>query len=198
MLYYFSYMTVSIQTISALLAVILALVGNIPYLRSIIRGQVQPHPYTWMIWSIVSMVTFFGAVQRGAGIGALPTGIAELFTIIIFFYSLRYGWRSIRPIDHIFLGIALLGIIPWIITRDPTISVITVVSIDLVAFISTLRKAYTDPTTEHPGLYMSNVGRHILTLISLRTYNIATTLHSIVMIITNTMMSYFIIRKKSK
>ncbi len=189
-------MTLSLQTVFAGLAVILALIGNIPYLRSIIRSTVQPHPYTWMIWSIVSMVTFFGALQRGAGIGALPTGIAELFTIIIFFYSLRYGWRSIRPVDHIFLGIALLGIIPWVITRDPTLSVITVVSIDLVAFIPTLRKASTDPKTEHAGLYIANVIRHILTLLALRTYNIATTLHSIVMIITNTLMTYFITRKK--
>jgi hypothetical protein len=186
----------------AVIASILAIVGNISYLKDVFKGRVLPHPYTWFIWSIVSMTTFFGGLAKGAGIGALPTGIAEGFTIIIFLFSLKYLFQGkaghIRAIDNYFLVIALLGLIPWALTKDPTISVVIVVLIDIVAFIPTLRKTWLHPDTEKPLLYEMNVSRHVLTLFSLQTYNVATTFHSIAMICTNTIMTIFIKRKGGK
>lgn len=184
--------------IIAIIAAMLAVVGNVPYLLDIIKKRVQPHPYTWFVWSIVSCIIFFGQLARGAGIGALPTAASEIFTIIIFFLSLQYGFKKIRRIDTYFLIIALVGIIPWILTKDPTISVIIAVSIDLTAFIPTIRKTWLNPETETPLLYSTNVLRHILMLFSLQAYNIATTLHSIVMITTNTLMAGMIIGSKKK
>lgn len=190
------------KEILAIIASILAIVGNISYLKDTIKGNVKPHPYTWFIWSIVSMTTFFGGLVKGAGIGALPTGVAEAFTIVIFLYSLQYLFKKhkghIHKSDHYFFVIALLGLIPWALTKDPTISVIVVVAIDVVAFIPTLRKTWIRPQTERPLLYEMNVSRHILTLFALNSYNIATTLHSIAMICTNTLMTLFIkIRTRS-
>ncbi len=188
------------KIILAIIASILAVIGNISYLRDVLREKIRPHPYTWLIWSIVSCVTFFGQLQKGAGIGALPTGVAEAFTILIFIFSLKYlfkgGVGHIRKIDTYFLIVALLGLIPWAMTKDPTISVIIVVSIDVVAFIPTLRKTWAHPKTEQPMLYGMNVARHILTLFSLNAYNIATALHSIAMICTNTVMTAFIKMRK--
>ena len=184
------------QSIFVIVAVIFAIIGNVPYLYDVIKGKVQPHPYTWLVWSIVSAITFFGQIVKGAGIGAIPTGVAEAFTIIIFFFSIRYGFKNIIRRDTYFLIFALLGIIPWILTKDPTVSVIIVVGIDLIAFIPTLRKTWLYPSTEKPLLYSMNVLRHILTLFSLQAYNIATTLHSIVMIITNTFMTWLLLRRR--
>ncbi len=181
----------------AIIAAILAVVGNLPYLWDVIKRKVEPHAYTWFVWSIVSCIVFFGQLSKGAGIGALPTGASEIFTIIIFFFSLPNGFKHVKKIDTFFLVVALLGLIPWILTKDPTISVIIAVSIDLIAFIPTLRKTWLKPKTETPLLYGTNVLRHALALFSLQTYNIATTLHSIVMIMANTTMTVFILRKKS-
>lgn len=187
------------QETLAIVAALLAVVGNFSYLRDAIRGVIVPHPYTWFIWSIVSLVTFFGQVQMGAGIGALPTGVAEAFTVLIFLFSLKYVFRGsagpIRPIDHLFLVAALLGLIPWLLTDDPTLSVITVVTIDVIAFIPTLRKAWQEPRTERPTLFALNVARHILTLFALEAHNVATVLHSIAMIVTNTLMTLFVLRR---
>ena len=186
----------------AIIAACLAIVGNVPYLIDVIKKRVQPHPYTWFIWTIVSCVIFFGQVARGAGVGAIPTAASEIFTIIIFALSLRYGWKSgfknIVKSDTYFLIAALLGLIPWILTKDPTISVIIVVTIDLIAFTPTLRKTYRHPETETPMLYSMNALRHFLALFSLQAYNIATMLHSLAMIVTNTAMTVIILRKRKK
>ncbi|MEN9613915.1 MAG: hypothetical protein RLZZ347_222 [Candidatus Parcubacteria bacterium] len=186
------------KEILAVVASIIAIFGNIPYLKDVISKRVQPHPYTWFVWTLVSAIAFFGQLAKGAGIGALPTASAELFTVIIFFFSLRYGFKHINRTDTYFLIIALLSLIPWILTKDPTFSVVIVVGIDLIAFIPTLRKTWLIPHSETPTLYRMNVLRHILTLFSLQAYNIATTIHSIAMIITNTLMTSIITLKKPK
>lgn len=180
----------------AIIAAILAVVGNVPYLRDVLRKKVKPHPYTWLVWSIVSAVTFFGQVAKGAGVGAIPTGTSEIFTIIIFLFSIRYGFKNIKKQDTVFLLVALFGLIPWFYTKDPTVSVIIVVIIDLIAFIPTLQKTKSNPETENHILFSMNAARHVLTLFSLEAYNIATTLHSIAMIIINSLMTYLIVRPR--
>ena len=187
-----------IKIILVVIASLLAIVGNIHYLRDVIKGRVKPHPYTWFIWTIVSCVVFFGQVAKGAGIGAIPTAFAEVFTVIIFLYSLKYGFKNPPRIDKYFLALALLGLIPWFITKDPTISVIIVVLIDLVAFFPTLHKTYFHSQSETPVLYGSNVLRHSLIISTLGAYNIATMLHSISMIITNSIMVIFMKTRKYK
>jgi len=180
------------KEILVIVASLLALVGNVPYLVDVVKGRVKPHPYTWFVWTVVSCVVFFGQLVKGAGIGAIPTAVSEIFTVIIFLFSIKYGFKNPPRIDKYFLVLALLGLVPWIITKDPTISVITVVSIDLIAFFPTFRKTYCHPKSEAPLLYGTNVLRHSLVLGALGAYNIATMLHSIVMIVTNSIMVVFI------
>ena len=180
----------------AIIAACLAIIGNVPYLRDVIKGKIQPHAYTWFVWTIVSAVTFFGQLAKGAGVGAIPTAASEIFTLIIFLFSLKNGFKHVTKTDTVFLIVALLGLIPWALTNDPTISVIIVVTIDIIGFIPTLRKTWIHPETENPILFGMNAARHCLALGALQAYNIATMFHSIAMIITNTMMTWFIMRKQ--
>ncbi len=186
----------STKLVIAIIAALLAFVGNVPYLRDAFRQKIQPHPYTWLVWTIVTGVTFFGQIAKGAGVGAIPTGTSLMFTLAIFLFSLRYGFAHVNRTDTYFLIAALLGLIPWWLTKDPTISVVIVVTIDAIAFIPTLRKTWQRPETENIWLYSMNVARHGLALFSLQAYNVATTLHSISMIILNSLMTWFIARKK--
>lgn len=184
------------KEILAIIATVVAIGGNIPYIRDAINKRVTPHPYTWFVWSIVSGITLFGQIAKGAGIGALPTAVSWIFTLSIFVFSLRYGFKNVIKTDNYFLGGALLGLVPWVITKDPTISVVIAVGIDLIAFAPTIRKTWVRPASETPILYGANVLRHVLTLFSLQSYNIATTLHSIAMIATNTVMTNIIVFKR--
>lgn len=180
----------------AVIAAVLAIIGNVPYIVDIFRGRVQPHAYTWFISTIVTGIVFFGQIAKGAGIGALPTAASGIFTLFIFVLSLKNGFKQVTRIDTFFLVLALGGIVPWILTSDATVSVVIAVGIDLAAFIPTLRKTWLKPSTESPVLYGSNVLRHILALFSMQTYNIATTLHSIAMLTTNTAMTILLITSK--
>lgn len=180
----------------AIIGALVAIAGNLPYLWDILKGRVQPHPYTWLVGAIVSGTVFFGILVKGAGIGALPIAVSEFFTIIIFLFSLKYGFKAITTTDKIFLAVALFALIPWFFTKDPTLSIVIAVGIDLASLVPTFRKTWKLPSTETPLLYGSNALRHTLVLFSLQTYNIATTLHSIAMVIVNVAMTTIILWHK--
>lgn len=181
------------KDVCAYAASALAVIGYAPYLYKSITKKVSPHPYTWFVWSIISAITLSGQLAKGAGIGALPTAAAEVLTIAIFFASLRNGFRYIRKSDTYFLIAALIGLIPWLIFDDPTISVIVAVTVDVIAFTPTFRKSWEHPATESKKMFFTNVVRHVFTLLSLKTYNVATMLHSIAMIITNSLTTVILI-----
>ena len=94
----------NIKEILAIIASIVAVGGNIPYLRDAITKRVTPHPYTWFVWTIVSGITLFGQIAKGVGVGALPTAVAELFTVGIFIYSLQYGFKNVVKSDNYFFS----------------------------------------------------------------------------------------------
>lgn len=179
--------SVAMKETLAILASALAIYANWSYMSDVLKEKVKPHPYTWAIWSIVSGVIFFGQLIKGAGWGVVPTFFAEIFTILIFIFSLKHGFKKVRPVDHLFLFIAILGLIPWYMTKDPTVSVVIVTLVDLIAFMPTVAKTWTKPRSENPYFYEMNTVRHIFSLLSLQSYNIATMFHSCVMVFANLM-----------
>lgn len=180
----------------AITAALFTAAGNTPYVWRTVRGDVRPHPYTWLVWAIVSGIVFFGQVAKGAGLGALPTAVSGLFATLIFLLSLRRGFEHVHRSDAFFLVLALAGIVPWTLTNDPTWSVIIAVLIDLSAFVPTFRKAWRRPKTEEPVLYGANVLRHSFALVSLQTYNVATALHAVAMIVANGGMTAFLLWRR--
>ncbi|QQS32945.1 MAG: hypothetical protein IPM50_15070 [Acidobacteriota bacterium] len=182
----------------ATIAAILVLVANVSYSIDIIRGRVRPHAYTWFIWSVVNGIVLGGQYAGGAGVGAIPTLINEVLTVTNLVLALKWGYRSVKFIDHVFLAVAILGILIWVTTDDPTSAVILAVGIDLAAFVPTIRKTWENPGTETPLLFSANAVRHIFSLLSLEAYNIATTLHSVAMIATNSLMTLIIYFRKKE
>ena len=176
----------------AIIASLLAIVGNVPYLRDIIKGRVQPHPYTWLVWSLVSCIIFWTSCKRAGLVHFRPL---RLKCLLLSSFSFRSSMGSnIFAKSILSFCDCIARYYSRLLTKDPTISVIIAVAIDVVAFIPTMRKTWARPETETPILYGMNVLRHILMLFSLQAYNIATTLHSIVMITTNTFMTVVIMR----
>lgn len=166
----------------AILAALLVIAGHAPYVRSMLRRTIEPHPYTWFVGAVISSIVFAGQYFGGAGIGILPTAVSALFSLSIFLLSFRYGFRGITKFDTALLALAILAIGPWLLTDDPTLSVVFAVGIDLIAFVPSLRKTWLRPQSEPRLVYAVNLVRHSFALMALEAYTLVTALHSIAML----------------
>ncbi len=186
------------KEIIGLITVVLAFVGIVPYIVDIFRGKTKPHIFTWTVWALVTILAFFGQWQKGGGAGSWTTGVTGLLTIFIAIISIKYGSRDITKSDIIIFVTALIAIIPWLLTSDPTLSIIILTIVNTLAFIPTIRKTIKDPESETFSSYVIHTFRHSLSILALSSYNLATFLYPAVVALSNLTVVIIILKSRLK
>lgn len=187
----------SVKTIISAIAVVLAFVAYIPYLRDTINGKTTPHVYSWFIWGFLTAIVYALQVSAGAGVGSWVTLSVAVISFLIFFLGLRSGKKDITKSDTIFFILSLVALLLWLVAKKPVLSVILAVSIDMLGFFPTIRKSWNKPYSETLSLYELNSFRHLLSLLALQKYNVVTWLNPVVWILANVLFSLMlIIRRK--
>lgn len=162
------------KVILGAIAAILALFSSFLYIRDIFRGNTKPHTYTWLIWSIVTTIVFLGQWVSGGGPGSWATGVAAIVTIGTLILSLNgnYGTKDVTSFDKVCLVLAIISILPWILTKSVLWSVILATLIDLIAFFPTMRKTWNAPYSESLGSMYADAVKHSLSIASMGTYSL--------------------------
>lgn len=136
------------KLILAVVAVVLAAVGSLPYFRDVWRGRTRPHIFTWLVWTVLTGIGFAAQITGGGGPGAWATGVSALFCFLTFLAALRYGEREIVLADWLsLLGSALAGV-GWLLTSGPLLAVILISITDALGFFPTFRKSWSKPEQE--------------------------------------------------
>ena len=180
------------------ITVALTFIALYPYIVDIFRNKTKPHIFTWVIWAIVTILAFFGQWQKGGGPGSWTTGVTGILTIFIALISIKKGSKDITKSDVVMFIGALLGIIPWLLTKDPTLSVVILTIIDVVAFIPTIRKTMKDPQSETFISYVLHAIRHSLSIFALANYNLATYIYPTALALMNIIIIFTILKSKNK
>ncbi|MBS3166373.1 hypothetical protein J4444_04580 [Candidatus Woesearchaeota archaeon] len=179
------------------LGIILAIIGYTSYFYKIFTHKTKPHAFSWFLWALLPGIAFAVQVSKHAGAGAWVTGISALICFVIFLLSLWYGQRKFSRLDWLFLGIALVALIWWQITNDPTLSIILVSLADAFGFIPTIQKSYSKPDEESVTLYALSFIKWIIALLALESYSLATWLYPASLVLTNGIfVSLVLIRRK--
>src|SRR5216683_3417783 len=100
-----------------LTATIIAFVSYIPYLKDILANKTKPHAFSWLVWSVITFIAFFGQLAGGAGAGAWVNGITAIVCFIIFIFGLIKGRKNIIFIDWISLVGAGVALVFWFVTK---------------------------------------------------------------------------------
>lgn len=166
-------------------AIFLSLVGYIPYLRDVFRGKTKPHAFSWIVWTLITFIVGIAQLAAGAGWGTIHNLFTGVVCLVIVFYALKNKDKYIKPID-VYLFCAALAAIPlWIITSNPTYSIVMITVIDVLAFAPTLRKTWRDPGSETLISYLLAGIKYIVALAAINVYRLATLLYPIALIIMN-------------
>ncbi|MFA5770752.1 MAG: hypothetical protein WC894_04640 [Patescibacteria group bacterium] len=186
------------KEIIGFITVALAFIALYPYIVDIFKNKTKPHIFTWLVWAIVTILAFFGQWQKGGGAGSWTTGVTGIITIFIALISFKKGSRDITKFDVlIFIG-ALIAIIPWSLTKDPTLSIVILTIIDVLAFMPTIRKTIKDPQSETFISYVLHAIRHSLSILVLANYNIATYIYPASLAVMNIIILSIILKSRLK
>ena len=159
------------------ISILLTLAGFYPYIRAIFKGQTKPHVFSWVVWSISTLVVFFAQLADDGGLGAWPTGLSGLITAyvaLLAFY--RRSEIVITRSDWFFFVLAMVSIPIWYATSSPLYAVMILTTVDLFGFIPTFRKGYEKPFDENISFYLIFGIRSFISIFALENYSLTTIL----------------------
>lgn len=136
------------KSIVAIIAVVIALIGYIPYIKNCISGKTKPHVITWFTWALVSYLAFGIQFFNNGGVGSFINLFMGLICTVILILGLRNGTKNITRFDMLSFFLALVAIVLWLIVKQPLLSILLVVFIDIMSFLPTIRKSWKKPWSE--------------------------------------------------
>jgi len=158
-------------------AIALTFIAYFPYIRSIIRGAIKPHVFSWVIWGTATFVVFLAQLADNGGVGAWPIGVSGGITILI--ALLAYVKRAditITKTDWLFFVSAMSSLPFWYFTSDPLVAVVILTTVDVLGFGPTVRKAYASPHSESLPFFALFAARNVIVILALENYSVTTVL----------------------
>jgi hypothetical protein len=186
------------KTIISVIAIILVIVGYLPYIKDTIKGKTRPHAFSFFLWSLITFVVFALQIKNGGGAGSWITFFLGFIIFLTFILSLKNGKRDIRNIDYVFLILTLIAISLWVFVDQPVLSIILLSVTDMLAFGPTIRKSWVDPYSETLSLYTITAVRHVLAIVALSQINIVTVLFPLTWVIANIFFSIMLIYRRKQ
>lgn len=162
------------KEIMGVIALAIALISYVPYIRSIFTANTRPHAFSWLVWGAVSGIAFVAQWIEKAGPGGWVTGFSAAMCLGIGILALFKGEKNITRGDWISFLTTMSAIPLWMLTKDPLWSVLLVTFIDAVAYYPTFRKSYEKPDEELAFKYAITALKHFLSLAALENYSLVT------------------------
>ena len=180
------------------LAVIIGLIGYVPYFRTIFNGKTKPHAFTWLVWGILTAIAFGGQLVGKGGPGTWVTGFTALVSFTIFVLALVKGKRDFPLADWLCLGGCTIGLVLWAITGDPLAAIILITVIDMLAFTPTFRKSYSKPYSEPAFTYTLSGLKFLVSLFALHQLSTVTVLYPASLVLTNVLFVVLVLVQRKR
>lgn len=179
------------------IALCLGLLAYTFYISSTLKNHTKPHAFSWLLWTLTTGIVFTAQITKGGGAGSWPTGFTCIVCLAIGIISLLKYDKAYTLSDILFISIALLALLPWFFTKNPTASVILIASIDAIGYIPTLRKSYHFPNEEKARTFGINSVKYLFSFLALQEYSAATWVYPLSQIFMNGLVVVLIlIRRK--
>jgi hypothetical protein len=166
-------------------AITLTFIAFFPYIRSIIRGTIKPHVFSWVIWGTTTFVVFLAQLEGHGGAGAWPIGVSGSITIYIALLAfMKRADIVITKTDWLFFVSALSSLPFWYFTSNPLWAVVILTTVDVLGFGPTVRKAYVFPHSESLLFFALFTVRNLIAIMALENYSVTTVLFPAVVAVT--------------
>ncbi len=157
------------------IAIALTFFALFPYIRSVLKNEIKPHVFSWVIWGTTTFIVFLAQLEGGGGIGAWPIGVSGIITVYVAFLAyVKKSDITITGVDWCFFLSAMASLPFWYLASDPLWAVVILTTVDVLGFGPTIRKAYYHPHEENLLFFSLFMVRNIVVVMALEYYSLTT------------------------
>ena len=164
-------------------------IGGVAYgiyiTQTLRKGGVQPHPFSWILWALVTGVAYLVQRAQGGGPGSWVTAFTAVVCLMIGILTLfKYKWLFSR-FDWFSLGMGLAVLIFYVVQKEPTQSAVYATVTDVIGYAPTIRKGWLEPHSDSITSFTLNSAKFVPSLLALEAYSVATWLYPATLVIVN-------------
>lgn len=183
-----------IKELFLFLSNILVLVAYFVYIRAILRGQAKPHRTTRLVLLLITGLATASLFAAGNDVAVWLAGSMSVMSAVIFLLSLKYGMGGWDRLDILCLGIALAGIVVWMVTDNPALALLSSVIADFTGVVPTLVKSYFQPKTEVWTFFALGAAASFFNLLAIKNLTFAEFIYPLYLFLINGVLVAFILR----
>lgn len=184
------------KSVLGCVSIFIGFIAYFIYFKNIFRGKTKPHAFSWSIWGTINAIAFAAQLVKGGGAGSWSTAVTALVCFGISALAFHFGNKIFSHYDWACLAGAFLALLLWILTKDPTASVILLSITDVLGAIPTLRKGYLKPHEDTASAFALNALKFVVAIVALGSYSIATWLFPLTVIVMNTSITSVILVRR--
>jgi hypothetical protein len=174
------------KTIWGLLSVGLGVAAYWIYIKKTFGAEgIKPHPFSWYLWFMVTLVAYLVQRERGGGAGSWVTALTAAACFFVATLSLlKYSWDFSKG-DWFYLLAGAGVVVCYYLVRNPTWSAVLATTADVLGYYSTIRKGWVQPHSDSALAFFLNSVKFLAALPALGSYSVATCLYPTTIFIVN-------------
>jgi hypothetical protein len=172
------------------------LLGNVPYILSIRRGDTRPSRVTWGIWTIIGLILLWSSYISGATNTLWLLASLVISQSLITFYAFKYGQGKWQQLDKFCLAGAGLSLLLWLVSGSPLVALLMNTTMDMLGAVPTIRKVYRDPSSEDLVFWLMSFTSALLNLFAIEQLSLSFVIFPTYLFILNITMLLLITRPK--
>jgi general stress protein CsbA len=184
------------HTIFGIASGLVLLLGNIPYVLSIRRGDTKPNRVTWGIWTTIGLILLGSSYSSGATNTLWLLVSIVVSQSIITFYAFKYGRGKWQKLDRLCLVGAGLSLLLWLLSGSPLVAILMNTTMDMLGAVPTISKIYRDPDSEDLLFWSMSFTSAVLNLFAIEHFSLSFVVFPIYLFILNVIILVLITRPK--
>lgn len=179
-------MTFAFKPAMGALSIIIMVIAYAIYIwQSRRTGGIQPHPFSWLLWGVVTGVAYLIQTTLGGGPGSWVVGLTALICFLIGGLSLfQHRWRfSLFDWLSLIGGLLVFGF--YLLSSNPTLSAMLATATDVIGYGSTVKRGWAEPRKDSATSFALNSVKFVPSLFALGSYSLATWLYPATLVVVN-------------
>jgi hypothetical protein len=182
-----------------LLSVAIAGIAYSSYMVQTLKRRARPHPFTWILFGVVTGTGYLIQVAQGAGPGSWVMGVTAAVCICLAIATLLKGeweWSDFDRWDWLLLAVAIVVFIGYLTTKAARLSVCLATATDVIAYGPAIKLLWRDPWSDRASMYAWNSAKFIPSIFALQSRSIATVLYPATLVGVNAAVAALVICRR--
>ena len=168
-----------------IVSAVLTIAAEPLYIIDTVRGKIKPERATWLIFSVLGVIAFYGQVRLGATSTLVFSGLDTLASFVVLGLSLKHGVGGFTLLDKYGLSVATIGLLISLLAHRPLAALLGVILADAAGMVLTVIKTYKHPATEPYLSWIFFATAALCAVFTVRQFTLGILLYPVYLVIAN-------------